>query len=391
MVSKKKILFLCSNMEVGGFQKSLVSLLQCFDYDKYDVDLLLFNPKGIFMDLIPEQVNLLPPVVDPEYMMPGSRAVWAMLKKGKLGKAAIRAISCLAWAFSKGIGAVIMTKGIPALKKHYDTTIDYNGQQLLYYMVDKSHCENRISYFHNDYIKWPFYVVSDRWYYRKVNAIVTVSDECVQSMKKVFPEYADKIYCIENINSEKTVNLFPLNSNNFQDNFTGIRLVSVGRICSDKGFDFAVEALRKLIDYGYHVHWYFVGPVTDKRFCDNILDKYQIWEHLTLLGSTNNPYDYMRNADIIVHPSRFEGKAVAVEEAKILGRPIVATNYSTVANQIDNERTGLIVEMNGESVFQGIRRLIDDPVLYQKIINIQEKECLGNEKEVEKLYRLIER
>ena len=57
---KKKILFICSNMKVGGFQKSLISLLRCFDYEKYDVDLLLLDPSGIFMDLIPKEVNILP-------------------------------------------------------------------------------------------------------------------------------------------------------------------------------------------------------------------------------------------------------------------------------------------------------------------------------------------
>jgi glycosyltransferase involved in cell wall biosynthesis len=388
---KKKILFLCSNMDVGGFQKSLVSLLRCFDYEAYDVDLLLLNPTGIFMDLIPEQVNILTTVIEPEYFSHGQKAVLSMLKKGKLYEAFIRLISCLLWTFDKSKGAAFMIKAVAGPVQTYDAAIDYNGQHLLYYMVEKVRCENKISYFHTDYIKWPFYVVGDRKYYGQVSSIVTVSEECVASMRKVFPEYADKIHCIENINSEKTVNLFPMNSNSFQDEFDGIRLVTVGRVCKDKGIDFVLEALHKLLDDGYNVRWYMVGPLTDKKFYQKSIEKYGECTELILLGATNNPYDYMRNADIIVHPSRFEGKAVAVEEAKILRKPIIATNFSTVKNQIIDGETGVIVEMNGNAVYEGVKRLLDDQVLMSHIVARQEELCHGNESEVRKLYKLIER
>lgn len=389
---KKQILFLCSNMGIGGFQKSLISLLQCFDYDKYDVDLLLFDPSGIFMDVIPDEVNVIAPMIEPDYFKSCKTAVKAMLNRGRIFYAVIRALSGVLWCFDKGCGAAFMIKAVPELKKHYDVAIDYNGQHVLYYMIDKVNADRKITYFHNDYKKWPYYKHVDRNYYKNVDAIVTVSDLCVDSMKKIFPEYQDKIHCIENINSERTVNLFPLNSNNYKDDFKGIRIVTVGRVCQDKGIDYAIEACAKLRQDGYCFKWYSIGPwlKKDKEYYDSLISKYHVENEFVYLGATNNPYDYMRNSDIIVHPSRFEGKAVAVEEAKILHKPIVATNFSTVYNQIDNERTGLIVEMSAEGVYKGIKRLIDDVDLRNKIIEIQKKECTGNEDEVLKLYRLIE-
>lgn len=387
---KKKILFLCSNMDIGGFQKSLVSLLRCLDYEKYEVDLLLFNPTGIFMDLIPKEVNILPTVIEPEYFASGKNAVLAMLKKGKLWEALVRLISCGLWVFDKSIGAACMIQAVPGVRKDYDAAIDYNGQHILYYMVDKICAKRNISFFHSDYQRWPYYKRADRKYYRKVDAIVTVSDECVASMKSVFPEYSEKIHCIENINSGHTVNLFPPNDNPFADDFDGERLVTVGRICKDKGLDFVFEALNKLCAEGYQVKWYLVGPLTERAFYQEMIKQYGNTDQLVLLGATSNPYDYMRNADIIVHPSRFEGKAVAVEEAKILRKPIVATNFSTVHDQIIDGETGLIVDMNGQAVYEGIKRLLDDRALYQHIVETQERTCFGNESEVEKLYKLIE-
>ena len=216
-MKKKKILFLCSNMHIGGFQKSLISLLSYFDYEKYDIDLLLLEPNGIFMDLIPEKVHILCSPIDPLYFYSCKTAIFAMLKQKNFYAALIRFISGVFWIKNKSIGASIMMKVVPKLEKNYDVAIDYNGQHLLYYLVDKVTAKKKISYFHSDYRKWSYYEKMDRKYYNFVDAIVTVSDECVESIKNIFPEYKYKIYCIENIISEKTVNVFPLNSNDFCD------------------------------------------------------------------------------------------------------------------------------------------------------------------------------
>lgn len=378
-------------MGVGGFQKSLVSLLRCFDYERYNVDLLLFSPSGIYMDLIPDEVNLLKPVIDPHYFDSGAAAVKYLFKHKMFQKAFVRLISCGIWLFDKSIGAAYMMTAVPGLKKQYDAAIDYNGQQILYYMVSKIRSKRKISYFHSDYKKWPYYEKWDRIAYRKVDAIVTVSDECVRSMKEVFPEYRRKIYCIENIVSNDTVNLFPKDNNTFQDSNNGLRLVTVGRVCKDKGFDYACDALDLLVSQGYDVHWYFVGPVTEPEFCRNCLNRVNGKDHITLLGTTNNPYDFMRHADIIVQPSRFEGKSVVIEEAKILHRPIIVTNFSTVKNQINDGITGRIVDMNAKSVYKGIKDWIDCPAKRRQISDNQKKLCHGNESEVKKVYALIEK
>ena len=107
------------------------------------------------------------------------------------------------------------------------------------------------------------------------------------------------------------------------------------------------------------------------------------------IGETTNPYTYVRNADIYVHPSRFEGKSVAIDEAKILCKPIVISNFTTSKDHIDNEENGLIVDMSSNGLYEGIKRLINDRNLKEKFKNKLNSEKLGNEYEVEKLYRLI--
>lgn len=387
---KKKILFISSNMSIGGFQKSLISVLQCFDYERYEVDLLLLNPTGIFIDLIPAQVRVLEPIMPKEYFDTAPKAISALLRLGKPALAMRRLLSAAVFLIDKGYGAKILSRGMPPLKQHYDAAIDYNGQQILYYLADGVNAANKISYFHSDYKKWSYYEKMDRIYYKKVDAIVTVSDLCVQSMQEVFPEHRNKISCIENIISDKTVSLFPKGTNGFRDGFDGIRLVTVGRACKDKGLYLAAESCALLKAQGFHVRWYWVGPCDELEKIDMTLGKLGIREDFLLLGSTNNPYDYMREADLIVHPSYYEGKSVAIEEAKVLGKPIVATDFSTVRNQIEDEETGLIVAMEPEKIADRIGRLLTDKALYEKIEQNLRAFRTGNESEIEKLYRLIE-
>lgn len=385
----KKILIISNNMDVGGVQKSLIALLQYMDYSSYSVDLLLLNNSGIFINKIPEKVHLLPEIITSDLFLPAGKSIRKLLYKKNIKLVFVRCIAAVCGIFDKGLAAYILSRQIPELDERYDTVIDYCGQSQLYYMVDKVKADKKISYFHNDYKKWSYYKKIDRLYYKYVDAIVTVSDNCVVSMKEVFPEYKEKIYCIENIITEKIINMFDVDKQLLNDNDRNIKIVTVGRVGKDKGFDIAVAALQLLIRNGYTVKWYFVGPVADKKFVFNILNQHDLKNYIEMVGATENPYQFMKSADIYVHPSRFEGKSIAVEEAKILHCPIVLTNYSTAEDQICNNKTGLIVNMDSESVYAAVVKIIEDKNLRDNIIKNLQNECTGNENEINKLYAII--
>ena len=78
-----------------------------------------------------------------------------------------------------------------------------------------------------------------------------------------------------------------------------------------------------------------------------------------LLGPKENPYPYIMNADIVVQPSRFEGKSVVLDESKILAKPIVATAYPTVVDQV-SENEGIVVDIDPIALANGIESLLQD-------------------------------
>ena len=108
-----------------------------------------------------------------------------------------------------------------------------------------------------------------------------------------------------------------------------------------------------------------------------------------MLGIRENPYPYIKKSDIYVQPSRFEGKSIAIDEAKILNKPIVVTNFSTAKDQIINNKNGIITEMNSKSLANEIERIICDEKLKKKIILNLSNEKIGNESEINRLYEVI--
>lgn len=387
---KKNILFIVSDMESGGFQKSLISLLKEFNYDEYNVDITILSPNGIFINDIPKEVKIKKLNIEPCFFYKFPQCLIQLIKEKKILLTYKRIIQFFISRLNKGLGGIYMAKQIPAIDKKYDVAIDYNGQHILYYMVDKVKAEKKISYFHSDYKKWPYYKYADKKYYPKVDYIVTISEICKQSLDEIFPECKEKTRVIENISSPKVIRELALKECKVKFDNNYINIIMVGRPSKTKGYDFAIEACKKLKDEGYKVKFYSIGISDEMSTFKSTVKKYNLENDFIFLGETNNPYNYIRQADIYVHPSRFEGKSVAIDEAKILCKPIVISNFTTAKDHIKNEVNGLIVDMNCEGVYEGIKRLIDNKELSKKFIDSLKNDNFGNESEVEKLYELID-
>ncbi len=89
-----------------------------------------------------------------------------------------------------------------------------------------------------------------------------------------------------------------------------------------------------------------------------LINKYHLENIFYLIGLRENPYPYIKQADILVQPSKFEGKSVVLDEAKILFKSIIVTNYNSAGDQIVNDESGIIVPMNGKGIAEGLINLI---------------------------------
>ena len=393
---KKKVLFIIGTLQSGGVSKSMVSLLNAWDREKYDTSLLLCCKEGnVFSKYLPEDVNVIyNPVV--EHVMGGfSSAKWLLLHGYFLLSLGVLLRMFLS-RISRPLAGELIAKMMPVVSHiNYDLIVDYGGQQLLYYMVCKLSAVKKVSFFHSDYSKWSFYYRADKKFYPSVNHIFTISETCVDSLKHFFPNCADKVSIMENISSPTMIRQQALESlGNFRERILEMKsdgniiLCTIGHICRGKGFDFALEASEVLKRRGVKFKWVFIGKVLEEDLLKLITDK-GIEDYILLVGIQSNPYPYINLSDIVVHPSRFEGKSISLDEAKILCKPIVVTNFSTVGDQFVNRKNGTICEMNGEAVANAIVELMNDSSLRKSYQKYLKTHIVDNSSEVNKLYKYL--
>ncbi|EJR53262.1 hypothetical protein IIM_02626 [Bacillus cereus VD107] len=391
---KKKILFIINNLNCGGAEKALISLLETIDYSIYKVDLFLFKHEGLFFEKIPKQVNVLEEPLEYKYYdMPIRNAILDCLKKGKLNIALARL--CAGYIFKSEKNKIrceqrvwkYIAKSLKDINKNYDVAVGYLEKGPIYFCIDNVKANKKIGFIHNDYDKLGMDPNIDMRYFDKLDNIVTVSEECEKVLNRRFPMYKQKIKVMYNIVSPRIVNKLSLEKMDMRDK--GIKLVSIGRLNYQKGFEMAIEACEKLKENGYQITWYVIGEGEERSRLEKMIKEKNLQGIFILMGIKENPYPYIKNADIYVQPSRFEGKSIAIDEAKILHKPIVVTNFSTAKDQIKNKKNGIVVEINSHAIFEGIKKLIDNEELKQELVGNLLKEELGTESEIEKMYTLF--
>lgn len=394
---KKRLLFVMESMGSGGGERSLLTLLQLMDYDKYDVDLMLFNPSGLFMDMIPKCVNIKPfgkeydrftlPFKESlkSYMLKGSfkgaynRFKYSKTVNGKGGSTLYR--DQLAWKYMR----CAFENTLP----EYDVAIGYLEGKPNFFVADCVKAKIKIGYVHNDYNKLKMDRELDGKFFEKMNIIVSVSEKCCDVLKEVFPECADKVRMIENITSPIVLKSMSEGDVTEYKNKPGKTLLTIGRLSQQKGYDIAVDAAEILAKSGIDFKWFAIGKGELQAQIEQKIREKNLEDKFILLGERANPYPYIAGCDIYVQPSYFEGKSIAIDEAKCFAKPIVATKFTTVLDQLADGETAVLAEVDAASVAEKIMQLISDKELCESLSENLKKEKLGNEEEIENFYEML--
>lgn len=389
----KKILISSCDLEVGGVERSLISLLEHFNYQDYGVDLILYNHRGDFFPYLTGKVNLLS---EDSKLASIRKPITTVFKEGYtlLGISRVCA-KVKAMLEPKGQESVVQMQDmwryalpyLPRQKEDYDIAISYLWPHD--YVAYKVKAKKKIAWIHTDYTKIKTDIKRDLKVWNEFDYIISISEDVTMSFLKKYPSLESKIILIENIVSPKficeqaKVDIEELNTDTFN-------LVSVGRLCHAKGYDLAITALKKLHAQGYtNIRWYVVGYGGDEQMLKNLIKENNLEESFILLGKKINPYPYIKVCDLYVQPSRYEGKAVTVSEAKILGKPILLTNYDTAHSQIENGVDGYITDLSIDGIVDGIKKLYGDEKLRKRLEFTAGERNYGNSDELQKLYALF--
>lgn len=260
----------------------------------------------------------------------------------------------------------------------------YGSNKKVPYSTDDK-VDNPVSLY-NEYSQLGHFKEMDLEYFEKVDKVVTISDLCAKDLKKNFPSIAEKFVVLPNLTSSQVIRNLAKEFYPPEFKRDVLNIVSIGRLNAQKGFEFALEAALELKKSRVKFHWVVLGIGSLKEELEKKREELGVQDCFEFIGARENPYAYMKNADVLVQSSRFEGKSVVLDEGKILCCPIVTTNYPTVYDQI-NEDEGVIVGMSGKEIADGIMKILKEPRRYSEYLSRHE---YGNEKEIEGYYQLFD-
>lgn len=383
---KKRVLFVIDSLTCGGAEKSLVSLLPLLSREKYELYIWMRTRGGDFEPLLPKDVKIAP---QPSY---------TFLESVLLRLAMLSFSMQIRWnklCGKKEHGAETLWKrtgwAMKVPQGQWDVVVAYQQGIPTYLVANKFHNCKKLAWVNVNLFKAGYNPKFNSRYYAKMDKVILVSEELCKLQSERMPQLNDKYEIIYDVLNPHIIRKQSLQEVVNIRRIGEIVIVTVGRLAPPKNHILAVETAAELKKNGIHFKWYFVGEGSERTNIEEKIRQLHVEDNVTLLGLQTNPYAYMRQADIYVQTSSFEGFGLTIGEAKILGLPVVSTNFEVVHNQITHGKNGLIAEMNAKSLASAICRLISDDVLRKSIMeNVKQENNMTYLSEGKKVESLLD-
>ena len=405
-MKKKKILFIMNTMGRAGAERALIALIHTLPKEKYDISLQVLVNRGEIFKEVPSHVHLLVKHPDTRsvlsaggrcklfttvlhcffYHSNGFRLKSYMLKnfRYQLRKKKVQPDK-LFWR--------LIAYGTKPPKMTFDLAVAYLEGGSTYYLADCVSAKKKAAFIHIDYEKAGYHKGLDLNAYKKIDRIFSVSKEAGESFLKVYPEYRDKLYLFRNIIDKKRILKKSLRPLPKQDPFlrskAKYKLLTVGRLHYQKAYDIAIPALNLIRKKGYDVDWFILGEGPLEKELKKQIKEEGLEGHFHLLGSKANPYPYYRACDLYVHATRFEGKSIAIEEAQVLGKAIIASDCTGNREQIISGENGILIPLSKEQIAESVISLLQDTEKRKAFEHASETTNLNHPEDLEALLTLL--
>jgi len=400
---KKQIFIAMHYLELGGAENALIGLLHAIDYTRVDVTLFLHSHRGEMMRHIPAQVKLLPEI--PAYAAIESplsdalrRRQFAVAAGRIVARLRHRAYLCSKRRFSQTDAAAdcsifsyvadSVEPWLPKIDGVYDLAISFLMPHN--FVLSKVTARKKICWIHTDYSRISVDTRLELPVWSAFDNIVSISPDVTASFLRTFPSLKDKIVGIANILPADIIRRLSAESIS-ADGPSSLRLLSIGRLSYQKNFDNIPDIARRLRDiHGISdFRWDIIGYGSDLELIRAKIAEAGVDGCVRLLGKRDNPYPYIKACHVYVQPSRYEGRCVTVQEARLLGKPVIVADYPTAASQVADGIDGLILPLDNALFAEGLAKALRDTDRLESIARNIAARDYSDRREVEKLYPLI--
>ena len=376
-----KFLIYIPQLIFGGAEKVLVSFANDLVSRGHQVDVIELYERGLLKPQFDSRVHF-DAICSTEYTEKYYASL-AQIKanpslKGKLA-------GCCKLAFSKLVGYRKYAEKLAAKRyadKHYDVAVNYLETEPPTFLLDHVKADKYIQWYHTDVQNSDDPENTDKIIgeFARTDAIICVAEKAKENFVSRYPDLAEKTHLIYNFfDNDSIVRMGDESFSYGDDRFV---MLSVGRLTSPKQYPRFLDVLARLRRDGYDFSWHILGVGAEYDSISRKIDELGLGDCVFLDGVTENPYKYMKNCDLFVLPSGWEGFPTVTVEAKILGCPVLATDVSGVREQMTHGETGWIVENSESGLYSGLKHLLDTPDLIEKLRSNKgmEKICSNDEK-----------
>ena len=348
----KKVLFVIQSLHVGGAEREQITLANALANKGYNVTILMVTPLNDYKNELDSRIKLI-------YKAP-----------------------------DRHIG-----NKIPYIRyKYYDDCmweLRATPEQLHRYYVGRKKYDVEIAFFHGLAVK---IVAGSKnknalklaWIHHDLQRLAVVMPKDWDELRRLYHRY-DKIVCvsefaknsfIETIGSDCSVstiyNLLPIAEIKEKAEQkpertvkrAALNLVLVARFNKTKGYGRLFRSIANLRKTGRFISLAYIGA--GKRApIDELIEELKAEDYISVIEGKDNPYPYIKNADLLVCASFTEGYNLTVAEALVLGIPVLSTDCEGPREILDNGKYGMLVENSEQGLYDGLLRLYDNPHLLE--------------------------
>ena len=333
---KKRLRFFITTLNSGGAEKVLINLLNWLDPEKYDICLLTVCG-GKNEGKIPDYVNYR-----------------SILKNRRLSKF----LQIILLKLPERIFASLFLNG------EYDYEIAYlEGKPTSYILHKKTkakkiafiHCDLSVNKINNSFYRDPSKCLRA---YRQFDTVCFVSADALKGFEKAIG-VLDNSKVVHNVIDYSAVKKGSRQKIDKDYTSKGLRLITVGRLSKEKNYSALISVVSELSSE-YDLELWIIGDGDQRENLEKI-KKETHSDNVHLLGYSENPYPYVKKADLYVCSSEFEGYNTAVLESVIIGTPVLTTDCAGMSELLDEGKYGLIVENSRNGLKEGIRYFAENP------------------------------
>ena len=354
----KKVMIMTNALHGGGAEKVLQDVLRFINTDKYDITLYTMHSLDHNDMILPEKIKLRSVFDGQASSMFDLSRIWKKIK------------GFIFAHFSSEIFYRLF------INEKFELEIAFIEGESTKIIAGSNNSSKKIAWVHIDLNNNPWTsflyknIADETEHYKKYDKIVCVSESVREAFLSRYKVEPSRVLVVHN----------PINRSEILSKSDIIiqlpkkerfRIITVGRLVKQKGYHRVINIGMKLKNAGFDFEWFILGEGNEKTSIEKRIKSACLEDHIVMTGYIENPYPYIKSADLYVCSSIAEGFSISVAEAIVLGIPVISTDCAGVEELFGDMQCGIITENNETSLYNAIEKILN----HKELLSIFRKNC----------------